>query len=215
MDQVAAGEPAVAQCDVGDKISLRKYRDLKAKWHGWVQSDQNQIWLQVFTMVSNDLAVRTIACAAENDPKSPLHNPLVAQTIIEGHQNAQILGVRRLMDDRGDVVSLRRLMREIKDNLKVLTREIYVSGDGLPYDLDQAAAAAHASIAPGGPRPPGAAFAPLRSPMGGYLFAKQAHSRFDRLSRIPPNRRKRTDRIPKAWSSALRHISRKAGSMTY
>jgi hypothetical protein len=203
LNPVTATEPPIEQCEVDDKISLRKYRALRAKWLGWVQSGLNQIWLQIFTMVSNDLAVRTIACAAENDPQSPLNNQLLAQTVMESHQNAQILGIRRLMDERRDVVSLRRLLREIKDNLSVFTREIYVSGDGSPYDLDQAAVAAHASIASGGPRPPGAAFAPLRSAMSGYLFAKQAHNRFDRLSRVPPDRRKRTDRIPKSLVEGL------------
>jgi hypothetical protein len=79
--------------------------------------------------------------------------------------------------------------------LNVFTREIYVSGDGLPYDLAPAAAAAHASIA--APAGADAGFVAPRSPMSSYLWAKHAHDRFDRLSQVSPNRRHRTDRIRK------------------
>jgi hypothetical protein len=85
-------------------------------------------------MISNDLAVHTISFAASHDPDSPLHNQLLVRTILQGHRDAQILGVRRLMDGRSDVVSLRRLLKEIKVNRGVFTREIYVAGGGLPYD---------------------------------------------------------------------------------
>src|SRR5712692_4048025 len=161
MSQGAVGEPPVEDCDVLDKAGLSKYRALRAKWLGWIQADPNHsIWTQLFAMISNDLAVHTIAYAAEQDAESPLHNQLLARTILQGHRDAQILGVRRLMDKRDDVVSLGRLLREIKDNLCVFTRENYISGSGLPY-------------------------------------SHQTH-RFDRLSLVAPDQRKRTDRISEA-----------------
>ncbi len=135
MSQGAVGEPPVEDCDVLDKAGLLKYRALRAKWLGWIQADpHHSIWNQIFGIISNDLAVHTISAAAENDADSPLHNQLLVRTILQGHRDAQILGVRRLMDKRHDVVSLGRLLQEIKDNLNVFTREIYISGGGLTYD---------------------------------------------------------------------------------
>jgi hypothetical protein len=135
IEPAAVGEPPVEECDVIDKGSLLRYRTLRTKWLGWIQSDPNHsIWNQLFAIISNDLAVQTISAAAENDATSPLHNQLLVRTILQGHRYAQILGVRRLMDKRPDVVSLGRLLKEIKDNLNVFTREIYISGGGLPYD---------------------------------------------------------------------------------
>jgi hypothetical protein len=185
MSQGTVGEPPVEQCDVLDKSGLSKYRALRAKWLGWIQTDPNHsIWNQIFAMISNDLAVQTISYAAQNDAESPLHNQLLARTILQGHQDAQILGIRRLIDKRPDVVSLGRLLNEIKDNLNVFTREIYVSGDGQPYDN---------TALPG-------------------LWSKATHSRFDRLSLVASDQRKRTDRISKSLIDHLVDHIRKSGA---
>jgi len=193
----AAGEPPVEQCDVLDKAGLSKYRALRAKWLGWIQADPNHsIWTQIFAMISSDLAVHTIAYAAEEDADSPLHNQLLARTILQGHRDGQILGVRRLMDRRGDVISLGRLLKEINDNLSAFTRENYVSDGGVPYDDQGALASVACANSPAGV-PPGAAFASWGSPLGRHLLSKEVHERFDRLSLVAPDHRRRTDRVSK------------------
>jgi hypothetical protein len=190
----------VEQCDVQDKNTLRKYRDFRARWLEWIQADPNHsIWSQIFAMINNDLAVHTIACAAENDLQSPLHNPLLAATILEGHRDAQILGIRRLWNKGGDVISLRRLLKEIRAHVNLFTREIYISGSGLPYDPPSAVSIATVT---------GPGYVSGDSLVVGQLRAEKAQQRFDRLSRVPPNRRARTDRIVKSLIDRLEaHIT--------
>jgi hypothetical protein len=192
---MATGSP-VGQSDVRNKVALEKYRTLRAKWLEWLQTDPNHsIWSQIFAMISNDLAVRTIACAAENDPDSPLHNRLLAQTIIDGHRDAQILGIRRLMDD--DYISLGRLLKELKRNMDVFTREIYISGGGQPYDSDSVTSIASVH---------GPGYVSSSSAVGRFFLAEREHERFDRLSRV--RGRMPADCIPKSLIDQLKvHIT--------
>jgi len=200
MGQSGLQEIPIDQCDVQDKNGLRRHRELRKKWLAWLQADPNHpIWSQMFKMVTNDLAVRTLAAAAENDPQSPLHNPLLVRTILEGHQDAQILGIRRLWDNGGRVISLRRLLNDIKASLDVFTREIYISDSGRPYNPPPAAVIA--SMA-------GPGFVSPSSPILSPLLTEKAQQRFDRLSKIPAERRARTDRVPKSLIDHLEtHIA--------
>jgi AbiU2 len=152
-------------------------------------------------MIQNDLAVRTLAAAAENDQQSALHYPLLVRTILNGHRDAQILGIRRLWDNDAMVISVRRLLKDIKANMDVFTREIYISSSGLPYNPPSEAAIASVT-APGYVSPS----SPILSP----LLTEKAQQRFDRLSKIPADRRVRTDRVPKSLIDHLeKHIAKK------
>ncbi|MGH7117743.1 MAG: hypothetical protein ACREFP_01885 [Acetobacteraceae bacterium] len=209
MDQSGPGELPVERCDVQYKDMLKKYRDLRTKWLGWLEGDpRHAIWRQIFVILSNDLAVRTISCAAENDPDSPLHNPLLRQVILDGHRDTQVLGVRKLMEESSDVISLGRLLKDLRDNIDVFTREIYVAGSGLPYDLNTALSALSSGLS-------GPGFVPSDHPAPRYFLAKAAHERFDRLSRISPSQRARTNRIPKRLIDHLRnHIENSSAQDT-
>lgn len=200
MSQGGLQEIPIEQCDVQDKSRFRRYRELRKKWLGWLQADPNHpIWSQLFKMIANDLAVRILAAAAENDPQSPLHNPLLVRTILEGHQDAQILGIRRLWDNDTKVISVRRLLKDIRANLEVFTREIYVSGSGLPYNPNPGKVIASVT---------GPGFVSPSSPILSPLLTERAQQRFDRLSKIPADPRDRTDRIPKAFIDHLeKHIA--------
>jgi hypothetical protein len=206
MNQTGFQETPIDQCDVKDKDRLKRYRELCKKWLVWMQADPNHpIWSQLFKIVVNDLAVRTLAAAAEDDAQSPLHNPLLVRTILEGHQDAQILGIRRLWDNRTDVISLRRLVKDIRANLDVFTREIYVSGGGLLYNPSSETVIASVT---------GAGYVSRSSPILGPLQTEKAQQRFNRLSRITADRRDRTDRIPNAFIDPLRTILPRVESKT-
>jgi hypothetical protein len=195
-DTNAAGGVPVDNCDVQDKAGLRQYRELRTKWLSWLNGDPHHpIWPQIFYMVDNDLAVRTLACAAEHDPDSPMHNRMIAQTIINGHRDAQVLVIRRQMDARRtDVISLGRLLRELRGNVNLFTRENFVSGDGGPYDSSSGPVAVPPAALPSGGSP-GTAFVSMNSLTGNGLLAEAAHCRFDRLSQISSAERQRTDRL--------------------
>jgi hypothetical protein len=204
MSQTGFQETPIDQCDVKDKDRLRRYRELRKKWLAWLQADPNHpIWSQLFKIVVNDLAVRTLAAAAEEDPQSPLHNPLLVRTILEGHQDAQILGIRRLWDNDGKVISVRRLLKDIRSNLDVFTREIYVSGGGLPYNPSSETVVA-SPVGSGYVSPSSSILAPLQT--------EKAQLRFDRFSRIRADRRARTDRIPRAFIDHLEKLIAKSGA---
>jgi len=197
MGQNGLKQTPIDQCDVQDKNALRRYRELRKKWLAWLQADSNHpIWSQLFKIVVNDLAVRTLVAAAENDPQSSLHNPLIVRIILEGHQDAQILGIRRLWDNDTRVISLRRLLKDIRANLNVFTREIYISESGLSYNPSSETAI-----------PP--EYVSHSSPILSPLLTEKAQRRFDRLSKIPSERRVRTDRIPKGLIDHLeKHIAK-------
>jgi hypothetical protein len=104
----------------------------------------------------------------------------------------QVLGIRRLLDKTSGVISLRRLIIDLRSNWALFTRENYVCHDGLPYDygavmLKELAARAGK----------GAFWAPTTGP-DAWATSRMAHEQFDRLAGIDPERRKREDRLPKA-----------------
>ena len=194
---------SVEQCDVQDKNTLQQYREMRARWLGWLQTDPyHPIWSQVVALIDSDLMGRTIACAADNDPESPLHNPMIKQTIVNGHRDGQVLGIRRLMSEGKDVISLHRLLMEMKRHSRIFTRENYVAGCGLPYGA--------ACVSTPFSRPNitsntilGSAFESLNGPTGQFFRSKAAHEQFDRLCKTTDDNRNRLDRIPKALFDLL------------
>jgi hypothetical protein len=105
----------------------------------------------------------------------------------------QVLAIRRLMDDSGSgVISLRRLLKDMKANIHLFTRENYVCFDGLPYDyraVREAWLQKHVKEgvtffwgATEGPEADGT--------------SELAHLQFDKLAGIDPERSSREDRLP-------------------
>jgi hypothetical protein len=61
----------------------------------------------------------------------------LAEALFDGHVATQVLAIRRLMDDRNtDIISLRRLVKDLRHSWTLFTRENYVCFDGLPYDYE-------------------------------------------------------------------------------
>jgi hypothetical protein len=94
------------------------------------------------------------------------------------------------------VVSLRRVLDDIKTHRHLITREHYVAHDGLPYDpesgerdhidrtIKQSKGGAHFDWLPTtGPR--------------AWSVAQMVHQRFDKLSGVTPDQRSRSDLIRK------------------
>ncbi len=133
----------IDDCDAQDKERLRRFRQKRAEWREWLHGDdEHSIRNQILDMSENYLAYRVInesrRLAIERAEPSAALNPLVAMFIDNGYYAIQGLAVRRLTDDRGDVISLARLIKEIKANAHLFTREILVCFDGAPFDLEPA-----------------------------------------------------------------------------
>lgn len=59
------------------------------------------------------------------------------EALIGGYVATQVLAIRLLVDNRGeDVISLRKLLKDVRSNYVLFTRENYVCFDGLPYDYE-------------------------------------------------------------------------------
>jgi hypothetical protein len=173
--------PSVEECDVQDKASLRAYRDKARKWWRWLRDDPHHaLWQQICSMILEDVTFRTLVAVAEADRDSVFHSPILARGLLQGYAATQGLFIRRLVDNTRKTISLRRLLADIKNNLRLLTRENYVAGEGLPFD-------------------PG----PEAQRYLAVVPSMQAHGAFDRLRGISPGPRSRDDRIPQCVINAL------------
>jgi len=113
--------------------------------------------------------------------------------LLDGHVATQVLAIRRLMDDgNSDIISLRRLVKDLRRSFDLFTRENYVCFDGLPYDYE---AVRHARfIDNAGTRGKGGIWVPTSGPEGDST-SQMAHAQFDKLAGIDPAKRSREDHL--------------------
>jgi hypothetical protein len=182
----------LADCDVVDRRALESYRAKRATWLSWISTDEHHaIWDVLTGMVWTDVSFRSLTQFAIDDENSALHNTLLTEALIGGHVATQVLAIRRLVDNRGDdVISLRKLLKDIRSNLSLLTRENYVCFDGLPYDYEAVQRKDMASRARKG------FFWGATEGPEAYGTSRIGHEQFDRLASIDPSKRCRTDCLP-------------------
>lgn len=183
----------IDQCDVVDREALVLYRVKRYEWLSWYElrkGDPNTIQQQLFSMMFLDLAYRTLAFPrqkTDEDSVVSAQSGLLAHFLDQGYVATQVLAIRRLLDGRKDVFSLRRLLDDITKHQHLITREIYVCNDGRPFDSE-----GWQSLPQGveenmwGIQAPG---------FGNYLSSRARHETFDRLSGISPMTRQRGDLI--------------------
>lgn len=185
---------SIAQCNVPPerRPKLEAFRAKRASWIEWIDDDEHHaIWTTISAMVWTDVSFRTMAKLATDNGNSCLSNSLIAEALINGHVATQVLGIRRLMDNSGSgVMSLRRLVKDVRSNFDLFTRENYVCHDGLPFDYE--AAQTKAMMAQAGPGP---MWLPTTGPEA-YGTSQMMHEQFDRLSGTDPTVRSREDRLP-------------------
>jgi hypothetical protein len=185
---------SLSQCDVPPerRAALEGYRAKRHQWLGWLETDEHHaIWTAISAMVWTDVSFRTLAQFAIDNEETCLSNTLVAEQIINGHVATQVLTIRRLMDKSGsDVISLRRLIKDVRRNWTLFTRENYICHDGLPYDYD--AVMQKEMVARVGT---GVFWAATTGP-DAHGPSSMAHELFDKLAGIRPDKRSREDRLP-------------------
>jgi hypothetical protein len=82
-------------------------------------------------MVWTDVSFKVLTHLAMHNASNALNNTLLGQALIDGHVATQVMAMRRLMDDgRNDIISLRRLVKDLKRNFALFTRENFVCFDG-------------------------------------------------------------------------------------
>src|SRR5450759_4513631 len=186
---------AIGQCDVPPerRSSLETYRAKRRQWLEWLDTDEHHaIWTNVSALVWNDVSFRTLAQLAVDNPESCLGNTLVAEKLINGHGATQILAIRRLVDNRRDVISLRRLIKDVRRKFELFTRENYVCFDGLPYDYEAVMRKDMEARAGTGPF--------WGATTGPYAWgtSSMVHAHFDKLSGVNAANRSREDHLPVA-----------------
>jgi hypothetical protein len=189
----------ISQCDVPPerRSQLESYRAKRKQWLAWLDGDEHHaIWTNLSAMVWTDVSYRTLREAVigqqDRSEMSCLHNTLIAEQIIQGYVARQVLGIRRLMDKTSGVISLRRLISEMRSNWALFTRENYVCHDGLPYDYEAVAQKEMAAR-----MNQGGFWAQTTGP-GAWATSHMAHQQFDRLAGIDPGQRTREDHLPKS-----------------
>jgi len=183
----------IDQCDVVDHQALALYRDKRYEWLSWYElrkGDPNTIQQQFFSMMFLDLAYRTLAVARQKTDEGSAvsaQSGLLAHFLDQGYVATQVLAIRRLLDRSKDVFSLRRLLDDIGKHRPLITREIYVCNDGLPYDSE-----AWQSLPLG---VEGKIWGIEAPEFGKYLSSRVRHETFDHLSGVSATARQRGDLI--------------------
>jgi len=112
---------------------------------------------------------------------------LLAHMLDVGYAARQVLAIRRLLDKGPRVMSMQRLLNNIKVNRHLITRENYVAHDGKPYDPD-----GWRSL----PASPDSQMMRVDAPrFFGYVMPGERHKVFDKLSGVPEVSCSRTDLI--------------------
>jgi hypothetical protein len=144
---------------------------------------------------------RTLTAFALCDDEIALHNPILHEALIDGHVAAQVLAIRRLVEDTPkERLSLRTLVKDLNRNAGLFTRENWVCYNGLPYDYQAAREARFLEnagkygrggiwVARGGHRDDAA--------------SESLHVMFDKLAGIDPARRNPEDCLPRDLLSTI------------
>ena len=187
----------IVECDVPAerRSALQSYRDKRRVWLSWISTDEHHaIWSTLHGMVWTDVVFKTLTNFGANDDENALNNPLMFEALLNGHVATQVLAIRRLMDNGSSgIISLRRLVKELKRDFALLTRENYVCYDGLPYDYLRVRQARFEKN--GGKWGQGSIWMPNEGPEADGT-SELAHMQFDKLSAVNPTKRSREDRLP-------------------
>lgn len=130
----------IEECDVKDKESLNQFRDCLLRWNRWLfDAPHNALINQILRMLQHDATFRMINSARELSINSPNEkvgfNWLFLQSYDYGYASSQLSTIRKLAcDKRTDVISLNRLIKDIRENYHLFTRENYVCYNGAPFD---------------------------------------------------------------------------------
>lgn len=112
------------------------------EWEKWYSGDDNSICSQIHDMLFDAAIYYAInearRYAKTNAQGNPELNKLVHGLIDRSFLKTQSLSIRKLYDNRDDVISLRRLINDVKRNKDLITRENVLSALELPYDYERA-----------------------------------------------------------------------------
>ncbi|MGA2103280.1 MAG: hypothetical protein ABSG34_19370 [Candidatus Sulfotelmatobacter sp.] len=190
---------AVKDCEVELKENLIGYRQKWVQWMSWYgygnPPEPNNIESQIHRMFFNDLTYRaavSVRSSVDAGMDISARSATLAYLLDQGYVVSQVLALQKLLDNGSDVISVKRLLKNVEKHRKFITREVYVAGDGLPYDYTSWLDTVDTSD-------PMVQICGIDAPgLHRFAVSKQLHETFDQLSGKKPDQRTRQDVIPKA-----------------
>jgi hypothetical protein len=185
-------------CDVVDKAALKEFRKKRLEWIGWLNDGDNAIWRQIHTMIWSDrlfwMVNESRRIAGKHGGEFAARSGWLGEMIDQGYYATQLLALRKLTDPPNDrrgrqVISLRRLLDDLKAHKHVFIREIYVCHDGLRFDPAEAEKAYWA-----GKPSIGVRYEKLGGPLD-YTTSRRMHGHFNAMTNDPSGTPNRSDLI--------------------
>jgi hypothetical protein len=194
---------AVKNCDVNEKQKLIRYRQKWMEWMSWYEhsdSEPNNIESQIHRMLFNDLTYRatvSVRTSVGADITISARSATLAYLLDQGYVVSQVLSIQKLLDPSKNVISVKRLLKNVEKNRELITREVYVAGDGLPYDYNSWPETIDKAD-------PMVQVWDLEAPaLARFASSKGLHETFDLLSGKQVHERTRNDVIPKSVFKTL------------
>jgi hypothetical protein len=174
--------------------------DLKTKfkkWEEWLVGDDiNSIKNQIHQMIWDSAVFQSIKECYKYAPKNEKGeielNGVVYQFISRCFFETQAIAVRRLLDERNDVISLYRLVNDIEKNRHLLTRQNILAVHDYPYDYEQEKKRIYDEAR--GKIPPSTCI-PMSQDYGKCYNSEYTHKFIDSLAGVDPSHRSPDDLI--------------------
>ncbi|GLO54944.1 hypothetical protein PPUJ20066_09800 [Pseudomonas putida] len=191
----------ITHCDVDDRSrkKVAVYRDFRDACLERIRGESDtSIASQVHDLSWHTAVFKSLNEARRLEENRDVNGPMW-HLIVAGYANIMTLGIRKLVDQDPKAGSVWNLIDRIAKRPDLLTRELYVCHDGVPYDFE----AVRERLKPQGYMPPGT----VRwiSPFGpdAWSTSQLMHESFDRLC-AHPKQRKRTDQIDMDYFEGLK-----------
>jgi hypothetical protein len=206
---------SIEECDVSDRASLAAYREKLETWTEYFEGDPDASLAGQFgDMMWFDVAWRSANHArqfAKEDGSNASVAPLIAMMLDRGFVAGQVIAITRLLEKppanqpKKGVISLPRIVDEMRAARPLITRENFVCHDALPYDYEALQAAELERLAAEFEANPDMVRRVNFSMTGpeGFDQSRMDHELFDQLSGVAPEARTRGDLIAEAFFDRL------------
>lgn len=194
----------ISRCDVSDKALLREFRAKRSEWLRWLAGDDyHSIWGQIYNMIYFDTIFKILNKAREisiksKEPDTGL-NPHLLKLLDHGFVIHQTTLLRRLVEKpkkskKYAVYSLRRVLSDLRDHHHLITRENFVSYDGLPYDPSIGEQRFFKKVVKN-KNPNGRVSSLPLSGRNGWAMSEKLHAHFDKIRKDKRKKRSRKETI--------------------
>ena len=190
-------------CDVEDKERLRRFRKKRTQWIEWFEDDEyHSIRGQIHQMMWDDAVHNALNEARRFTNPSAATNGVLGDLVDRAYLSGQVLRIcmlteRRARKTSNGVISVPTLLEDVRKNRVLVTRENFVSYNGLPYDYE-----AVKKVYMDRMRPGQVSWSPQKGPEA-FSTSERRHQTFDAMSMTSGEYRSRKDVISDAILDGL------------